>query len=568
MRRTIDWKRWRRHLIVGSMVFTLAILASVAVYTYLAYQRASTDLVMERDRQVTYLSAGRLRDEMLKYAEVLNSLARTPEIYGGDTETRRAALGRALFRLAVFDGGVILLDNFGKVQAAEPERPEILGADWSGRDFFRELLTSSNPYLSELVQDGRGGAPVVVVSVPILGDNDEFLGVLAGMFRVGEPTVSAFYASFVRLRVGHGGETLLVDGSGQVIYDSGFALVGQLWDLSRFPDFGHQGGVARLQDPEGNDVIAAYATVPGTKWTLITEDDWATAVRPFRNFGNALLVLLVLGMVLPAVGVTLLLREQNAAMVERECKEQEARVSSMIRQRLLPRQVPMLPGWSLAVHYQPAQEAGGDFHDFVLLPDGRLMLVMGEMGVPGIRGAHVMSTARATLRGAAKRMLAPAEALEYSNGLLCPEVGEDMTVSCMVGVLDPADGRLSYANAGFIAPFHRRNGGFDELHTPGPPLAAALDTHYEQWQDVIGPGEYVLLFSDGLAEARSPQGEPFGTARLQAILARQDGDAPAVVEAVLAELNQFTGKRWTPQDDLTVLVVERDHDGSPTARQN
>jgi phosphoserine phosphatase RsbU/P len=317
-----------------------------------------------------------------------------------------------------------------------------------------------------------------------------------------------------------------------------------------------------LQDADGHDVIAAYATVPGTHWTLITEDDWTTALRPLHSFGNTLLVLLALGMVLPAAGVTLLLREQNAALAEREHQEQEARVFRLMRQRMLPRQVPMIPGWSLAVHYQPAQEAGGDFHDFVLLPDGRLMLVLGEVTASGISGTQAMATARATLRGAARRMLAPAEALEYGNGLLCPEVAEDATVSCMVAVLDPADGRMSYANAGLMAPLARRNGGVSELHEPQPPLAVALDTRYEQWQVTIGPSEFLVLFSDGLAEARNAQGEPFGAARLAEVLIRQDGDAQSVLSGVLAELNRFTGKRWTPQDDLTVVVLERNANGS------
>jgi serine phosphatase RsbU (regulator of sigma subunit) len=562
MRSGIIGRTWRRRLILGLMVLTLIALAGSAVFTYLAYQRASTELVMERNRQVTYLSAGRLKDEMSKYAETLTSLTHMPEIHGGDVRTRRAALADARFRLAVFDGGVVLLDNFGRVQAAEPERPEILGDDWSGSEVFRELLVSSGPYFSGAVRDGPDGAPVVVVSVPILGDNDQFLGVLAGMFRLGESTLSAFYASFVRLRIGQSGNTLLVDGNGQVVYDSGYALVGQAWDLSRFPDFRQGGGVARLQDADGNDVIAAYATVPGTRWTLITEDDWATAVRPLRSFGNTLLVLLLLGMVLPAAGVTLLLREQNAALVEREHREQEARVFRMLRQRLLPRQVPMLPGWSLAVHYQPAQEARGDFHDFVLLPDGRLMLVVGDVASASISGTQAMATARATLRGAARRMLAPAEALEYGNSLLCPEAADDTVVSCMVAVLDPADGCLSYGNAGFVAPIYRRRDGVGELHAPQPPLAAALDTRYEQWQITIGPSEFLILCSDGLAEARNAQGEPFGAERLREILLRQDGDAQSVLEGVLGELNRFTGKRWTPQDDLTVVVLERSANGS------
>jgi hypothetical protein len=323
MRGRSGWKKWRRLLIPGMMVFTFAILAGAAIFTYLAYQRASTDLVVERDRQLTYLSAARLKDEMEKYADVLVSFSRTPEIYRGDAQTRQAALARARFRLAVFDGGVVLLDNFGKVQGAEPDRPEILGDDWSGNDFFREMLVSRDPYYSSAVRDGPAGVPVVVVAVPLLGDNDEFLGVLAGMFRLGESTVSAFYASLVRLRIGQSGNTLLIDGNGQVLYDSGYTLVGQAWDLDGIPGFGPQGGAARLQDVEGNDVIAAYATVPGTRWTLISEDDWANAVRPFRRYGNALLVLLALAMILPAAGVSLLLREQKAATAEREHKEQE-----------------------------------------------------------------------------------------------------------------------------------------------------------------------------------------------------------------------------------------------------
>jgi serine phosphatase RsbU (regulator of sigma subunit) len=566
--RQYEWKRWRRRLIAGLMVFTLAILAGVAAFTYLAYRTASTDLVMERDRQLTYLSAARLKDEMTKYADVLTSFTRSPEIYREDLAARREALSRARFRLAVFDGGVILLDNFGKVQAATPERPEILGNDWSGSDFFREMLVTRGPYYSSALGNGPDGAPVVVVAVPILGDNNEFLGVLAGMFRLGESTVSAFYASLVRLRIGQSGDTLLVDGNGQVLYDSGYALVGSIWDLGRFPGFGTQGGAARLQDADGHDVIAAYAAVPGTRWTLITEDDWATALRPFHGYGNALLVLLALAMVLPAAGVTLLLREQNAAMVERERREQEKRVASMIRQRLLPKQVPMLSGWTLAVGYEPASETGGDFYDFMLLPDGRLMMIAGDVGVGGIAGAHTISAARMAFRGAAMRMLAPADTLEYCNTMLSPEVEDGANVSCMVAVLDPMAGRIAYASAGSVVPFYRGSGDARELQMPGPPLAVSLNTRYEQWEISISEGEFILLFSDGLVRARNTQGEAFGAERLRSIVGRRNGDAGSVVEDILDELKRFTGKGWTQEDDVTVMVLEREHNGSRKGSQS
>jgi len=119
---------------------------------------------------------------MSKYAEVLTSLTRTPEIYGGDVEARRAALTRARFRLAVFDGGVILLNNFGEVQAAEPERPEILGDDWSGNDFFRELLISSGPYYSGAVRVGPDGRLWSSSASRFSATMMNFFGVLAVCF--------------------------------------------------------------------------------------------------------------------------------------------------------------------------------------------------------------------------------------------------------------------------------------------------------------------------------------------------------------------------------------------------
>ena len=102
----------------------------------------------------------------------------------------------------------MLLDNFGRVQAAEPERPEILGADWSDRAFFRELLATPSAFFSDATQDGPDGSRVVVISVPVRSPIRE----------------------------------------------------------------------GRTRDAEGHDIVAAYAPVPGTRWTLVSEDDWAALI--------------------------------------------------------------------------------------------------------------------------------------------------------------------------------------------------------------------------------------------------------------------------------------------------
>ena len=163
---------WRGHWIAWLLLIILVILVSIALPIFLDYRRAAMDLVMEVDRQVTQLSAVRIRDELAEFPNALVTLARTQEMASKDQATQRAALEQALpIREGLFDGGIVLLDNFGKVTAAEPPWPEIIGQDWSDRNFFRQLLSSSasTVIFSNAMDDGREGSQVVVVSVPVLG---------------------------------------------------------------------------------------------------------------------------------------------------------------------------------------------------------------------------------------------------------------------------------------------------------------------------------------------------------------------------------------------------------------
>src|SRR5919199_1152863 len=106
----------------------------------------------------------------------------------------------------------------------------------------------------------------------------------------------------------------------------------------------------------------------------------------------------------PALRVAQLVQEQQAEVRARERIEQELRVARLIQQTLLPKQVPTLPGWELAARYQPARAVGGDFYDFLELPDGRLVLIIGDVTDKGVPAALVMATTRSILRAAATRL--------------------------------------------------------------------------------------------------------------------------------------------------------------------
>jgi signal transduction histidine kinase/HAMP domain-containing protein len=180
-----------------------------------------------------------------------------------------------------------------------------LGQNWSNRPYFIQMLRHPGPVFSDIVADGPDGAQVIVVAVPIVGPQDQFLGTIAGMFRVGTTTVSAFYADIVKLRIGESGSAYVVDGNGQAIFHSDPERIGE--DFSGRPvvqeALNGQVGAFRTCDLEGRDIVAAFAPVPGTSWGLVSEESWAVSTSPGRGYRHFLLVLLALGVLVPALVV-------------------------------------------------------------------------------------------------------------------------------------------------------------------------------------------------------------------------------------------------------------------------
>jgi serine phosphatase RsbU (regulator of sigma subunit)/anti-sigma regulatory factor (Ser/Thr protein kinase) len=258
----------------------------------------------------------------------------------------------------------------------------------------------------------------------------------------------------------------------------------------------------------------------------------------------------------PAVRVAQLVREQQAEVRQRERIEQELRVAQLIQQRFLPRQVPQLPGWRLATLYRPAREVGGDFYDFIELPDGLLGIVVGDVTDKGVPAALVMATTHSVLRAEAPRLVAPSAVLTRTNELLIEEMPAHMFATCLYAVLDPASGRLDYANAGHNLPYVSAGGEVTELRATGMPLGLLPGMQYEEKTTVLGPGETMLLHSDGLAEAHGPEREMFGFPRVAALVGEVSG-GEALIERLLEQLASFTGADWEQEDDITLVTLER-----------
>lgn len=258
----------------------------------------------------------------------------------------------------------------------------------------------------------------------------------------------------------------------------------------------------------------------------------------------------------PAVRVAQLVRQQQLEAQEKERMEQELKVARLIQHTLLPKSLPELDDYRVAAHYQPAREVGGDFYDFLYLEDGRVGLVVGDVTDKGVPAALVMATTRTLLRAAAQRFDRPGEVLERVNSVLHPDIPPNMFVTCLYAVLDPATGRLRYANAGHDLPYRRHSGGASELRATGMPLGLMPGMSYEEKEVRLEPGDSVLFYSDGIVEAHDPEREMFGFPRLQGFVGAHPG-GEALVEFLLSELSRFVGEDWEQEDDITLVTLTR-----------
>jgi serine phosphatase RsbU (regulator of sigma subunit)/anti-sigma regulatory factor (Ser/Thr protein kinase) len=258
----------------------------------------------------------------------------------------------------------------------------------------------------------------------------------------------------------------------------------------------------------------------------------------------------------PAIRVAQLVRQQAAEAAERERYEQELKVAQLIQQQFLPRELPKLPEWQVAAYYGPARVVGGDFYDFIDLGPGKIGLVVGDVTDKGVPAALIMARTHSILRAEAPRLVSPSLVLARANDLLAAEMPDKMFVTCLYMVLEPATGHVVYANAGHNLPYVRTGDGVVEFRATGMPLGLLPGMPYDEKEADIGPGDSMLLYSDGIIEAHSNTGEMYGFGRLRADV--ESGLAGTeLIDEVLERLNAFTGRGWEQEDDITMVALRR-----------
>ena len=235
----------------------------------------------------------------------------------------------------------------------------------------------------------------------------------------------------------------------------------------------------------------------------------------------------------------------------------ELEVARELQEDLLPHDVPPIPGYDFAHSYRTANEVGGDYYDLTPLPDGRVALLVGDASGHGMAAGLVMAIANATLKTAIDLDPTPERVIRLLNRTLCRTGTNRTFMTVFYALLDPNTGEMEYVCAGHPFPLLRRaDGTVEELGCGGLPLGMRDPLEICAESAVLEPGDLLLLYTDGLAEALDTQGrEAFGYPRITA-LTRAGGSPRAVHERILRAFDSHVGNEPI-RDDLTLLVAAR-----------
>lgn len=255
---------------------------------------------------------------------------------------------------------------------------------------------------------------------------------------------------------------------------------------------------------------------------------------------------------------------ERAEYLEAEQRQQEMQAAldaaRRIQSHFLPRDLPQIPGYELAAWWLPAQGVAGDYYDVIPLPDGRLALIVADVTGHGIGPSLIMASARAMLHVLARTPNGAGRMLSLLSESISPDLNEGRFITFLLGTLDTRTHTMSFANAGHAPAFHlqRRTGEVRVLEPTSFPLGIADVAVPESKRPVeVEPGDLVVFATDGCIETRNPNGELYGLSRMTALF-REHQALPA---GQLVQRFQEALQSWylptSPDDDITLLVLER-----------
>lgn len=251
-------------------------------------------------------------------------------------------------------------------------------------------------------------------------------------------------------------------------------------------------------------------------------------------------------------------------LADRVIMKRDLEIAKEIQTWLLPGAPLQLPGYQIAYATRPANTVAGDYYDVILRPgatpgDARVLFVVADVAGKSIPAAMLMATFQASLRTISSSNASLTELVAGLNRYACTNSqGGVRYTTAFFAELDPATGRVVHLNAGHNAPMLRRSSGsIERLETGGMPVGISPEAVYESSETTLHPGDWLVIFTDGVIEAVNTRGDEYGEPKLERVVNDAAGAAPAeLLRRLLADLDGYVGN--TPQqDDVTCLLLKK-----------
>lgn len=281
--------------------------------------------------------------------------------------------------------------------------------------------------------------------------------------------------------------------------------------------------------------------------------DTGSLIRPFAQEDLDLLTVMANVAAIRIEQARLIEVEQSEKLMESELA-----AASEIQRNLLPADNPACDGYEIAGYNLPCHTVGGDYYDFVPYSDGRLALVVGDVAGKGLAASLMMSSLQARVHMLVESCPDPANALTVLNRNVAKRCPPGKFITFFYGLLDPATGKLQYANAGHNYPLLIRADGTSVcLIGHGMVMGILENSKYQTFEAELAPGDMLALFSDGVTEARTADNDEFGESRLAGFLtARRDRPASQIIDELVTYVRDWSGE-VVFADDFTMVIVRR-----------
>ncbi len=308
-------------------------------------------------------------------------------------------------------------------------------------------------------------------------------------------------------------------------------------------------------------VLAAISQGWSPRWILAN----ASLFAP-EKIVSAYAVSILIAALAAALVAKEIRNQVEAALREAEMRrevehlEHDLDVARGIQQSLLPKSMPNVPGFDLAAWNKPADQTGGDYYDWHSLPGGRFLIAMADVTGHGIGPALLAAVCRAYSRATFGQYVDFLSAMEQINTAIAADVGEGRFITFVGAIVGPASSKVELLSAGHAPLFlyWLKHDRFDEMEAQGLPLGILPEFTSEPPQVLdFGPGDLLVLATDGFFEWANASEELFGSKRLEnSIRANRDKPAAEIISALYQDVILFSG--GTPQkDDLTAIVIKR-----------